>query len=77
MKTTDQFTLYKPNNSWDMNYRILDNNNNIEYLIDVCDVSDTEEDGYLSFSDLIDMSDMDKILSFAWKSEEFEPISFS
>ena len=40
----EQMILTYPNNSWDTNYHAYDKDNRIEYLIDINDIADTEEE---------------------------------
>ena len=74
MITTEKnYLLYTPRNTWDMNYHILDNNKRVEYLIDICDITNDENDenGYLYIQTLLDLEDIDKILSYAWKQNQY------
>ena len=74
MKTTkENFKLYAPQNSWDMNYHLLDDNKKIEYLIDIDEVTNDEndEDGGLFIKTLLELQDLDEILSYAWKEERY------
>jgi hypothetical protein len=52
-----------------MNYHLLDDNKKIEYLIDICDVTDDEndKDGGLYIKTLLNLEDIDEILSYVWK----------
>ena len=74
MNTKKQnYNLYAPQHSWDMNYHLLDNEKKIEYLISIDDVSDVEddEDGGLYIKTLLDLEDIDEILSYVWKKERY------
>ena len=74
MKTNKKdYNLYAPQNSWDMNYHLLDNNKKIEYLIDICDVTDdvNNEDGYLHIKTLLDLENIEEILLHAWKKKTY------
>ena len=70
MKTKkENYTIYGPQNEWDMNYHLLDNVKKIEYLIDIDDVTDNknDQDGGLFIETLWGLKDIDTILSYAWK----------
>ena len=74
MKTRKwNFRLYAPQNSWDTNYHLMDTENNIEYLIDMDDITNDEndEDGGLFIKTLLELQDLDEILSYAWKEERY------
>lgn len=74
MKTNNKdYILYSPQNSWDMNYHLLDNKNKIEYLIDICDVTDNEddEDGGLFIKKLLELKDINDILTYVWKEKPY------
>lgn len=74
MKTNRKnYTLYGPQNSWDTNYHLLDNNKKIEYLIDICDVTNdpNDEDGYLHIEELLNLEDIEYVLSYAWKKKTY------
>lgn len=67
------YNLYAPQHAWDMNYHLLDDNKKIEYLISIDDVTDDEndEDGGLYIKTLLDLEDIDEILSYVWKKERY------
>ena len=67
------YNLYGPQNSWDTNYHLLDDKNKIEYLIDICDVTDNvnDEDGYLYIETLLELKDIEEILMYAWKKKTY------
>jgi len=74
MKTTKKhLTLYAPQNCWDMNYHLLDSEKEIEYLIDIDDVTDEEddEDGGLFVKTLFELNDIDEILTYVWKEKPY------
>ena len=80
MKTQKQnYTLYGSQHSWDMNYHLLDNEKKIEYLIDISDVTDDEndEDGGLYIETLLNLEDMEEILSYVWKEKRYTSDSYS
>ena len=66
------FKLYAPEHSQDMNYHLVDDENMIDYLIDICDVYDEEDEefeeyGGLIWADLKSLNDIDEILIYAWR----------
>ena len=67
------FNLYGPQHAWDCNYHLLDSDKKIEYLIDINDVSDDENDenGYLYIKTLLNLEDIDDILDYAWKQKTY------
>ena len=69
----ENYTLYGPQNSWDMNYHLLDDDKKIEYLIDIDDVTDNEndKDGGLFIETLLELKDIDTILSYVWKEKPY------
>jgi hypothetical protein len=74
MKTNKgNFRLYAPQNSWDMNYHLLDTENNIEYLIDIDNITNdiNEEDGGLYIETLLNLEDLDEILDYAWQENPY------
>lgn len=74
MKTVKKnYMLYAPQNSWDMNYHLLDNDKEIEYLIDIDDVSDDENDenGGLFIETLLELKNINEILTYVWKKKPY------
>lgn len=69
---TEAYILTHPQNPWDMNYHLYNIYTGTEYLIDIGDVQDKEEDvdeyGGILFSSLIELSDMDSIMEVVWKT---------
>ncbi len=61
------FTLHYPLNCWDMNYHLIDDNAGNDYLIDICDISDEDDDNYYSWEKLKALEDIDEIKELAWK----------
>ncbi|HHK3236869.1 TPA: hypothetical protein ACQSIC_002261 [Enterococcus faecium] len=61
-----EVSLLRPFNVWDMNYHIIDTENNKHYRIDIDDVGD-EEHCLLSFEELKEL-DMDLIYEYSWKT---------
>ena len=47
IKETDTYRLYSAHGCWGTNYTILNYKTDTEYLIDINDVSDTEEEDTL------------------------------
>ena len=70
---TKNYILYGPQNAWDMNYHLLDDVKKIEYLIDIDDVSDDENDenGGLYIETLLNLADIDEILDHVWKEKPY------
>ena len=74
MNTKKQnYNLYAPQHAWDMNYHLLDNQKKIEYLISIDDVTDDEndEDGGLYIKTLLNLDEIEEILSYVWKKERY------
>lgn len=67
------FNLYGPQHTWDCNYHLLDDEKKIEYLIDISDVTDIENDdeGGLYIKTLLELADIDEILSYVWKEKTY------
>lgn len=67
------YNLYGPQHSWDMNYHLLEDGKKIEYLIDICDVTNdiNEKDEYLHIETLLNLTDIDEILMHAWKKKTY------
>ena len=69
---TDRYTLTHPNNSWDMNYHLIDHETGVDYLIDIEDVAvDLHEAELYSlglvWEEFIKLSDIDEIIENSWK----------
>lgn len=71
--TKKNYRLYNPFHCWDMNYHLYDDDKEIEYLIDIDDVTDNENDecGGLFIETLINLEDINEILSYAWKEKPY------
>lgn len=67
------FTLYAPQNSWDTNYHLLDSDKEIEYLIDIDDVTNdlNDENGGLYIETLLNLEDIEEILMYVWKEKPY------
>ena len=66
----EQVILTQPGNSWDTNYHAYDKDNRIEYLVDINDVVDTEEeweDGGVLWEDF-KQGDLTLIIENAWRA---------
>ena len=70
MKKQQNYNLYAPQHTWDMNYHLLDNQKKIEYLISTDDVSDDENEG-LHIETLLNLKNIDEILSYVWKETNY------
>ena len=66
----ENYTLYGSQHTWDTNYHLLDNEKKIEYLISTDDITDNENEG-LYIETLLNLEDMDEILSYVWKEERY------
>ena len=68
----DNYTLTKPLNTWDTNYRLNDEDNDISYLIDCDDIANNNEEqdeyGGILFEELI-LMDIELIKEIAWKTD--------
>ncbi len=69
-RNKENYTLYGPQHSWDMNYHLLDDSKKIEYLISTDEITDNENEG-LYIKTLINLEDIDEILSYVWKEESY------
>lgn len=74
----DRYRLTEPQNTWDMNYHLIDMHNGVEYLIDTDDIGFDDYESYheddLEYINVfyIDMLDLDRnvdmIIEASWKS---------
>lgn len=77
IKEKDGYVLYSPSNNWDMNYHLVDEERGREYLIDICDVYDSDdiedEENFsgLRWNDFKELVDIDDIKTYAWKVNEW------
>lgn len=70
----EQVILTYPLNSWDTNYHAYDKDNRIEYLIDINDVVDNEEEyeaGGVMWEDF-KQGELETIIINAWKAYDSE-----
>ena len=70
----EKYLLKHPLNSWDMNYHLIEKETGKDYLIDIGDVADNEQerekyDLNLLFSDLQNL-EIDLIKENSWKTLE-------
>ena len=66
----EQVILTYPRSSWDTNYHAYDKDAGIEYLVDINDVVDTEEeweDGGVLWKDF-KQNELETIIEYAWKA---------
>ena len=77
IKEKGDFKLLIPFNSWDTNYHLVDTKNDLDHLIDICDVyeesevEDKEEFDGLYWEQLKELDDIDYIMGFVWKTREW------
>lgn len=70
----EKYLLKHPLNSWDMNYHLIEKETGKDFLVDIGDVADNEQerekyDLNLLFSDLQNL-DIDLIKENSWKTLE-------
>lgn len=75
IKKIEGYTLYSPFNTWDMNYHLVSENEDIDYLIDIEDVYTDKEamgenDGLL-WDDLKELADIEKIKLYVWDTKDW------
>lgn len=67
----DGFTLYRPFNSWDMNYHLMEEATGTDYLIDIYSVYDCSEEaeyeGGLFWGEFCELMNIGEITDQAWK----------
>lgn len=71
----EEFILYEPKNSQDMNYHLINKETRQEHLIDIGDVYDKPCDDYeyyggITYTELIALNDMENIMIQVWKTIE-------
>lgn len=63
-----EYKLFRPLNCSDMNYHLIHVDTGEDHLIDICDVSEDENDyDYLSWEKLKTLEDIEHILTYVWK----------
>ena len=72
----EKYLLKRPLNEWDMNYHLIEKETGKDFLVDIGDVADNEEerekyDLNLLFSDLQNL-EIDLIKENSWKTLEEE-----
>ena len=69
---TDSYVLTLPKNNWDMNYHLHEKESGKDFLVDIGDVQDTEEEveeyGGILFCELSTMEDIESIKEVSWKT---------
>ena len=75
IKETDTYRLYSPSGCWGTNYTILNRITDTEYLIDINDVSDTEEEDTILYSELLNL-DPDSFAPHVWRIANRDSIEY-
>ncbi len=75
IKETDTYRLYSPDGCWGTNYTIINWKTDTEYLIDINDVSDTEQEDTLLYSELLNL-DPDSFAPHVWKIPNKDSIQY-
>lgn len=75
IKETDTYRLYSPSGCWGTNYTIINRKTDTEYLIDINDVSNTEEEDTLLYSELLNL-DPDTFAPHVWKIANKDSIQY-
>lgn len=74
----ENFTLFNTMNTYDTNYHLVDNTNDIDYLIDVGDVFDTiegdEDYTTILWDDLKELNNIEEIIDASWKQVEVDSL---
>lgn len=73
----ENYTLYKPRHHWDMNYYLVDNENEVAHLIDINDVVSTvqeleELNACILWDEFKQLDDIENIKQCAWKTIQKE-----
>ena len=67
----DKWALFYPFNTQDMNYHLVNLKTEKDYLVDIEDVVDTEEEldeyGEITWADFIDLDNVERNVECAWK----------
>ena len=61
----DGFRLYRPLNTWDMNYHLIELATNTDHMIDIDDVAE-----FLDEKEFFNLEDIDAAIEAAWKIKE-------
>lgn len=75
IKETDTYRLYSPDGCWGTNYTIINRTTETEYLIDINDVANTEEEDTLLYSELLKL-DLDSFAPHVWKIANKDSIQY-
>lgn len=75
IKETDTYRLYSPANCWDTNYTIINRVTDTEYLIDINDVSNEEEEDTLFYSELLKL-DPGSFAPHVWRIANRDSIEY-
>ena len=73
IKRKGKYMLLYPANAWDMNYHLVDTEEDKDYLIDICDVydvediTDVENFSGLRWEEFKELVDVDDIKTYAWR----------
>ncbi len=73
IKREGKYMLLYPANAWDMNYHLVDTEEDKDYLIDICDVydvediTDVENFSGLRWEEFKELVDVDDIKTYAWR----------
>ena len=70
-----EYRLYSPRGSWGTNYTIINRKTETEYLIDINDVSNEEEEDTLRYSELLEL-DPDIFAPYVWKIANRDSIQY-
>ncbi len=70
-----EYRLYSPNGCWGTNYTIINRTTETEYLIDINDVANTEEEDTLLYSELLNL-DPDSFAPHVWKIANKDSIQY-
>lgn len=73
IKREGKYMLLYPANAWDMNYHLVDTEEDKDYLIDICDVydaediTDVENFSGLRWEEFKELVGVDDIKTYAWR----------
>ena len=72
----NEYRLYSPRGCWGTNYTIINRITDTEYLIDISDVSNTEEEeDTILYSELLEL-DPDSFAPYVWKIANKDSIQY-